>query len=270
MGCVGRPLQSILTIMYEQITEQEQKEQNPFRTMELKEATVIQDYFDWANPMLRVTWDKTTTPKEYTPEYIVSHPDETIVLGVYEGSALVAGGKVTILNEEEKKRLETNSELHAEKCALLEYVAVKEESRGKHILLDLIEKRLDWAEKNEVRYMYSEMELDNPISSIPKVKKGFKIYSVRPSGAGISTPYLVLRKDMSEIPTATESSETNTLEKTEVLVTEDSYNELAQLFNDGWVGIDITADEQLLTVDHISPDKKQAPWKLTLERQPQA
>ena len=220
--------------------------------------------------MLRVTWDETTTPEEYRPEYIVAHPDETVVLGVYEGSVLVAGGKVTILNDEEKKRLEPNTELHSEKGALLEYVAVKEESRNQHILLDLIKRRTDWAQQHGVRNLYSELELDNPISSIPKVKNGFKIYSVHPSGAGISTPYLVLRKDISGTSVENKSSETSMPEKKELFVTEDSYDELAQLFSDGWVGIDITADKPLQTVDHIPHDEKQAPWKLTLTREHQA
>ncbi|MEI8130476.1 MAG: GNAT family N-acetyltransferase [bacterium] len=255
--------------MQETISDHEQQETSPFKTLELKNAPEIQNYFDWANPMLRVTWDETTTPEEYRPDYIVTHPDETVVLGVYEDQTLVAGGKVTILSDEEKKRLEPNTELHSEKSALLEYVAVKEESRNKHILLDLIERRTKWAEDHGVKYLYSELELDNPISSVPKVHNGFKMYSVHQSGAGISTPYLVLRKNLSETTVKTESPETTATEKKEILVTEDSYDELAHLFEDGWVGVDITIDKPIKTVDQISPDEIQAPWKLTLERAPQ-
>lgn len=239
---------------------EQQKETEPkLEPVEIKTEPELESVVGSMNEMAGVDWGPDGTPVNYTAEYIAAHPDETAVFGVYEGGELVAGGKVTMLTEDELSQIEQNPALQDKKSALLEFVACKLQNavhRAK-IFLTLTQKRLEWAQNNGVQYVYSEVELNNPISAVDKFKMGFRLHGIQPARDGVSSPYLVLRKDVSEKHTDTEHEIKP--ERTEIPVTDDTesaYQKIGDLLHEGWIGVDIKVNEE-----------NPVPWTLILERE---
>lgn len=223
------------------------------KTLELREAEDIRKYFAFADPILGVDWGEKGVPEEYQPEYIAAHPEETQMFSATRGNEFAGGAKVAILDETAKTRLLIPAEYQEKVGVLLEYAAVAEEHRKQGVLKELTEKRLEWAKAHGAEFAACECELKNPVSALAKIKDGFVIHGACPAdlSVGISTPYLVAMKDLrAEITPGKER-----VDIIDVLVSEDSYEELSTLFAEGWIGVEVEM-----------PKTEGEPWKLTLER----
>jgi hypothetical protein len=221
----------------------------------------LERYFAFANPVIGVDWGEGGVLEEYTPVYVAAHPELTQVFVAKDGTGeIIAGAKVTILNDGEKNRLGlAHGSFENQQGALLEYAAVKEEHRSAGMLGDLTEQRIAWAREHGAAFVCSEAEITNPISIYTKIRDGFVLASVQPPSEGVVHPYFVETKSLN--PKGDEkTSATPALEWKEVTVTEGSFDELKALFSDGWIGIDIKGADE-------SPERLTVPWTLILERQ---
>jgi hypothetical protein len=221
----------------------------------------IAEYFAFADPLIGVDWGEEGPLEEYTPEFIFAHPELTQVFVIRNTKGeIVAGAKVKKLDTSEKERLGlTDGELATKEGALLEYTAVKEAYRNNRLLADLTQKRIEWARSHESEYVCSEAEITNPISVYTKIRDGFTLIGIREPVEGIPEPYFVEYKNLDSIQNAVSTPDAVDSELKEIMVSKESYAELADLFAHGWVGIDIKGSP-------LSPEKLEMPWTLILSR----
>src|SRR3989344_828669 len=230
---------------------------------EIKEAITkeeIEQFFSFADPILKVEWGKEGPPEEYMPEYIAANPDSTkIFIAQNEDGEIVGGGKVKKLTKDNLERLGLQKILSDKKDSiLLEYSEVKEDYRNQGLFSKLIQKRVDWANEQGAEYMCAEVEITRPISAHIKIRDGFTFIGIKEPGEGIAEPYFVAIKKISEKELITEEDKNNQtkFERKEVEVSEHSYGELNELFSVGWVGVGMKFSSQ------------DAPWTLILEKKP--
>ncbi len=242
----------------------EQERQLTQEPKEAHSAEEIQQYFEFADAILGVDWGEEGPPEIYTPQYIAAHPEEAQLFVLKDiGGNIVGGIKTKVLDEADKERLSINiGALASKNGILLEYAAIKEELQNQGLVKPLWNKAAGWGKEHGAEYMASEAEIDNPRSVYIQLRGGSKIVSIQPPGMGVPNPYFVL------IDYATEPSpsEDDKPEWQEVVVTPESYDELKQLFGDGWVGVDIKGPPENPDNDDSWDKFQKNKWTLILEK----
>lgn len=171
---------------------------------------------------------------------------------------IVAGAKVSLLDEETKSRLGLDQGSRASlKGALSEYVATKVEYRNLGLFLLLTDKEVEWAKQRNVDYLVAELETTNPISTWTHIREGMTLVGIREAGAGIPNPYFVAVKDLKT--SKVNGSGDKNPEWKEIEVGADSCRELKKLFADGWMGVDIKGVDENVT-------DLSTPWTTVLEK----
>ncbi len=220
----------------------------------------VEKFFTFADPILEVEWGVEEIPEEYTPAFIVEHPDRTAIFEIKNSSGEIIGGsKVKIVDNKARQRLGLDSgDIAKFKFALLEYTAIREEFRNKGLLTVLTDKRVEWARDHGVEYLCAECGMVDPVPLYTKLRDGFKVIGICEPGEGITVPYFVVIKNISE-GNLLEPMDNSGTEWNEVEVNQESYDQLNQLFKEGWVGVDIKGvGENFENLD--------VPWTLILER----
>ncbi len=218
------------------------KAENQLQASEIATEQEVSQYFAFADPILHVDWGAEGLPEEYTPEYIVAHPEATKIFVIKNGSnEIIGGAKIKKLTEEDARRLGLNKgPFSNQDGALLEYTVVREDYRNQGLLTELTQKRIDWAKERGIDYVCAEIAIDTPISAHTKIRDGFMFIDIRMPGAGISVPYFIAVKPLyQESKTAENEVNKEQPERKEVEVNETSFEELRGLFDEGWVGVNI-------------------------------
>ncbi len=243
----------------------EKKENNQNLEIESIHSTEeLRKYFTFADPVIGVDWGEGGVLEDYTPEYIAAHPEITqIFVTKNDEGQIIAGAKVKMLDDEEKVRLGLErSGFEDQIGALLEYAAVEEEYRNNKLLVNLTQKRINWAKERNATYVCSEAEITNPISIYTKIRDGFVLTSVQEPAPGATHPYFVEIKSLKKLEkngASKKNSNDHIPEWKEVVVTAESFEELKKLFTDGWTGVDIKGASE-------EPEKLTVPWTLIMER----
>lgn len=220
----------------------------------------LEEFFAFADELIGVDWGEAGPPETYTPEYVAAHPDLTQVFAIEDAEgAIIATGKVTVLNDEQKARLGFDTgAFEGQKGALLEYTAVAEAHRNNRLLAALTEQRIAWAREQGASFVCSEAEITNPVSIYTKIRDGFVLTGIKPPFEEIPHPYVVEVKGIAPHQDEAATARTTPVWK-EAVVTEDSFEELQALFADGWVGVDIKGAAE-------DPEHLGMPWTLILEK----
>lgn len=206
-------------------------------------AKEVQEYFNFADPILGVDWGEEGAPEEYTPEYIAAHPEYTQVFVVRNTEKeIIAGSKIKKLDEHTKQRLGLEGvEYDDKEGVLLEYAAVREDERKKGILTLMGKEFIQWIHENNVSYASAEVEVMRPISAHTMMREGFRIVGLKEPGEGIPEPYFVAVKFMDETG---QQKTPFSGEGKEIVVSEDTEEELRKLFAEGWQGVGVKFENQ--------------------------
>lgn len=239
------------------VTTTRENETKP-QTTAAATAQDVREYFKFADRELGVDWGVDGAPEEYTPEFIASHPDFTQIFMVRDSNnAIIAGAKVKKITPDVQSRLGLDKgDLAKQIGVLLEYTVVREDKRNSGILSLLTQKRLDWSKEHGAEYACAEVEITRPISAYTKIRDGFVFVGIQEPGAGIPDPYLVAVKPIIKDASTNESTKKkhDQFEWKEIEINENSEKDLAKLFMDGWVGVDIKSNSET------------CPWTLILEK----
>jgi predicted GNAT family acetyltransferase len=174
--------------------------------------------------------------------YIAAHPDFTQVFVVRdEKGEVVAGSKVKKIEEETRSRLRLDVGDYAGKQgALLEYTVVQKDLQNKGLLQELTKTRVEWAKEKNIEFVCAEVEITRPVSAWTKIRDGFVMVGLNDPGEGIPEPYFVAVKPLTE----QKKEVTKKPEWKEIVVSEETKEELKGLFSDGWVGVDVKFDNE--------------------------
>jgi GNAT superfamily N-acetyltransferase len=227
--------------------------------IEISKATTkeqIEEFFAFADPALGVTYDEAGPPEEYTPDFIVDHPEFTQVFVAKSPAGEIIGcAKVKNIDQRTQQRLGLDqTPLAHRRGVLLEYTVVRPDYKNQGVQKQLTEQRMQWGKDQGAEYFCAEAEINNPVSVYTKIRDGFVVTDVREPGEGIVHPYFVQIKQLEkQAPTPPDA------QWQEVEVDENSYDKLKALFNHGWIGVDIKgAQEDLKNLS--------VPWVLVLEK----
>lgn len=239
----------------------EKLQNKKFEIKKAKSIEEIRDYFDFSDPLIGVDWGENGPPVDYTPEYIFNNPELTQLFLIHnKHKEIIAGAKVVKMTIIEKRRLGlTGSEFTSKEGVLLEYTAVGEQYRNNGLLKELTDRRIQWAFDHGADYVCSEAEITNPVSVYTKIRDGFVLIGICASAEGIARPYFVEYKNLKPENPYSNTIETSVTKLREVIVTEDSFADLSDLFADGWIGIDIKGNQS-------EPEMLETPWTLIMRR----
>lgn len=242
----------------------------------LQDAADIAEFFRVADPILHVDWGDDGVPAEYTPEYIVAHPDQTQIFAVrdMQTTEIVAGAKVTVVDEQTATRLQLSEQLQTRRGVLGEYGFVREGVRGNGVLEKMTNQSLEWARAKGVEYMCAELSTTDPRAIGVQLRKsgGFVLLGVCPPGAGIETPYFVAVRPVDSdkegcwrdlgfsTPSEFAPSDDGSKYEWDELPLDTSFETLQKKFSEGWYGVDLRG-----TIDQGT--ESSVPWSIVFERQ---
>ncbi len=229
---------------------------NQYQVEEANSAAEVAHYFEIADEILGVDWGEEGPPEYYTAEHIAAHPEAVQVFCIKDANNKVIGGiKTQLLNNNDKDRLGfIDRDKITQKGVLLEYAAIREAMQNKGLIKILMQKGIEWAHQHRAEYICAEVEINNPRSAYIQMREGFEITDIRPPGEGVPNPYFVLIQKK-----VAQSANQGIPHWKEYEVTEHSFEELSQLFSEGWIGVDIKGAADVEYFD--------TPWMLILEKQ---